>query len=93
MKAWGRCTGVSVLGSKCLDPGSVPRVAMLDKSFILATSAIHLIAMVPACLLGLIQAKVMLNSLIHPYIYYESHETCHSVTFHFMKKKILQTML
>ena len=36
-------------------------VAMFNKSFILATSAIRLIAMVPACLLGLTQAKV-----IHP---------------------------
>ena len=38
-------------------------------SFILATSAIHLITVVPACLLGLTQAKVALNSLIHPSIH------------------------
>ena len=35
------------------------------RSFILTTSAIHLTTMVPACLLGLTQAKVLLNSLIH----------------------------
>ena len=39
---------------------------LLDGSFILATSALHLITVVPACLLGLTLAKVMLNSLIHP---------------------------
>ena len=38
---------------------------MLDGSFILATSVIHLITVVPACLLGFTKAKVMLNSLIH----------------------------
>ena len=48
------------------DPGSILGAAMLDGSFILATSAIHLITVVPACLLGLTQAKVALNSLIHP---------------------------
>ena len=32
---------------------------------ILATNAIRLIAMVPACLLGLTLAKLKLNSLIH----------------------------
>ena len=36
---------------------------MMDGSFILATSAIHLITMVPACLLGLTKAKVMLKTL------------------------------
>ena len=36
-----------------LDPGSVPAAAMLDGSFILATSAIHLITVISACLLGL----------------------------------------
>ena len=35
------------------DLGSIPGAAMLDGSFILATSAIHLITVVPACLLGL----------------------------------------
>ena len=35
------------------DPGSIPGAAMLDGSFIMATSAIHLITVVPACLLGL----------------------------------------
>ena len=40
---------------------------MLDGSFILATSAIHLITVVPACPLGLTLAKVTLSSLIiHP---------------------------
>ena len=42
--------------------------AMLDRSFVLATSAIHIITMVPACLSGLTEAKVTLNSLIHPSI-------------------------
>ena len=49
--------------------GSIPCAAMSERSFILATSAIHLITMVPACLLGLTKAKVMLSSLIHPSIY------------------------
>ena len=44
--------------------GSIPGAAMLDGSFILATSAIHLITVVSACLLGLTQAKVALNT--HP---------------------------
>ena len=39
---------------------------MLDRSFILATSAIRLITMVPACLLGLTQVKVTLKSCINP---------------------------
>ena len=39
---------------------------MLDGSFILATSAIRLITVVPASLLGLTKAKMTLNSLIHP---------------------------
>ena len=39
---------------------------MLDGSFILATSAIRLITVVPARLLGLTLAKVTLKSLIHP---------------------------
>ena len=51
-----------------LDLGSIPGAAMLDRSFILATSAIHLIIVVPACLLGLIYVKVTSNSLIHPAI-------------------------
>ena len=43
---------------------------MLAKSFILALSAIHLITMVIAYLVGLTKTKVMLNSLIHsvPYV-------------------------
>ena len=39
---------------------------MLDGSFILATSAIHLITVVSACLLGLTKVKVTLNTFIHP---------------------------
>ena len=46
----------------------LPGASTLDGSFILATSAIHLITMVPACLFGLTKAKVVLDSLIHPYI-------------------------
>ena len=45
---------------------------MLDGSFILATSAIRLITVVPARLLGLTLAKVTLNSLIHPSIHLTS---------------------
>ena len=43
---------------------------ILDESFLLVTSAIHLITMVPTCPLGLAQAKVRLNSLIRPYSLY-----------------------
>ena len=56
------------------DRGSIPGAALLDRSFILATSAIHLITMVPARLLGLTQAKVALNSSMHPSIC-PSHNT------------------
>ena len=38
---------------------------MLDGSFIVATSAIHLITIVPGCLLGLALAKCC-KTLIHP---------------------------
>ena len=38
---------------KLLDLGSIPGATMLDRSFILAAIAIHLITVVPACLLGL----------------------------------------
>ena len=51
--------------------------AMLDGSFFLATSAIHLITIVPACLLGLTEVEVALNSLIHPSI----HRWCVYITF------------
>ena len=49
-----------------LDLGSIPCAAILNGSFILATSAIHLITVVSGCLLDLTEAKVMLNFLIHP---------------------------
>ena len=52
-RAWGPNSEVSIVGSKPLDPGSIPSASMLDGSFILATSAIHLITVVPAYLLGL----------------------------------------
>ena len=39
---------------------------MLDGSFIRATSVIHLITVVPACLFGLILVKVMINCCFHP---------------------------
>ena len=55
---------VSILGSLTLDMGSIPSAAMLNGSFILATSAIHLITVVHVCLLGLTKVKTMLNSLI-----------------------------
>ena len=42
------------------------RGAMLDRSFIPAISAIHLITVVLACLSGLTLVKVMLNSFSHP---------------------------
>ena len=51
--AWDRGSVVSIL-----DPGSIHLAAMLDGSFILTTSAIYLISVVPACLLGLTLAKV-----------------------------------
>ena len=50
--AWGRSPEVSNSGSYPLDPRSILGPAMLDGSFILATSAIHLITMVLACLSG-----------------------------------------
>ena len=53
LSALGRGSVVSILGSEPLDPRSIPGAAMLDGSFILAASAIHLITVVPACLLGL----------------------------------------
>ena len=40
--------------------------AKLDGSFILAPSAIRLITVIPACLLGLTQVKVTLKSRIQP---------------------------
>ena len=40
-----------------------------NRSFILATSAIHLINVVPVCLLGFTQTKVMFDSPIHPSIH------------------------
>ena len=49
------------LTSWAQDRGSIPRATTIDRSFILATSAIHLIAMVPVCLLGLTYAKVTLS--------------------------------
>ena len=52
-RAWGRVSVVGILDSKPLEPGSIPGAAKLDGSFILATSAIHLITVVLACLLGL----------------------------------------
>ena len=42
-QAWCCSLEVSVLSSESLDPGSVPSVAMLDVSFTLAPSAIHVI--------------------------------------------------
>ena len=45
----------------------IPHMEMLNGSFILATSALHLITVVSACPLGLTQAKVILTlSSIHP---------------------------
>ena len=41
---------------------------MLDKSVILATSAIHIITVVPVSLLGLTYSKVTLNSIIHLFL-------------------------
>ena len=41
----------------------IPGATMLDESFILATSAVYLITVVPACLLGITWAKVTLNCL------------------------------
>ena len=48
--AYGICI---MLRQETLDSGSIPGAAMLDGSFILATSAVRLITVVPACLLGL----------------------------------------
>ena len=44
---------VNFLSSQPLDTGSIPNAAMSDRSFIVATGDIHLIAVVPACLSGL----------------------------------------
>ena len=49
---WGRSSVVSTWAPN-LWTGLIPVASMLDGSFILAISAIHLIIMVPACLLGL----------------------------------------
>ena len=49
---------------------------LLERSLILTISAIHLIAVVPACLLGLALAKVTLNSLIHPSIHARAGNEC-----------------
>ena len=65
---------VGSLGSQPLNPASIPGAAVLEKSFILATSAIHLISVVPACLLGLTQVNVMLDSLIHPFIHLSTQD-------------------
>ena len=65
LTAWGLSSEVSGLSSKPQDPGSIPGAAILNRSFILATSATNLITVVPACLLGLTLVKVTLNSLIH----------------------------
>ena len=63
---WKPTEDTNHLTQKPLDPGSTPGAAMLDGSFILATSAVHIITMkVPTGLLGLTQVKVILNSLIH----------------------------
>ena len=53
---------------------------MLDGSFILATSAIHLITVVLSDLLGLTQVKVTLNSLILPSEYkkWEGEFVCYN---------------
>ena len=56
---------VSVLGSQPLELGLIFFAATLEGSFLLATRAIHLISMVPACLFALIKAKVILNSPFH----------------------------
>ena len=52
LRACGRGSEVNVLSSKPLGPGSINSAAILD-IFILTTSAIHLITVVPACLSGL----------------------------------------
>ena len=54
---------------------SIPSAAMLEGSFILATSAIHLITVVPVCLLGLTQVKVTLNTLTSTHLIFFDQES------------------
>ena len=61
-RALGCCSVVSILGSKPLDPYSIPGATMFDVRFILAASAFHLITLVPVCLIGLAKAKVTLST-------------------------------
>ena len=49
--------GAVAQGLLTAGPGSMPGAAMLDGSFILGTSAIHLITVVSASLLGLPRLK------------------------------------
>ena len=44
---------IAVMSSSSMDLGSIPGAAMLEEGFFLATSALHLITVVPACLFGL----------------------------------------
>ena len=63
-----------------VDPGSIPGATMLDGSFILATSTIHLITKVPACLLGLTSRQKWRKTLssVHPK---RTVENCHIIVF------------
>ena len=64
-EAWGCSSEVSVLSSSPVDLGPIPCAAILERTFILATSAIRLISEVPVCLLGLTQANSHIPTVIY----------------------------
>ena len=71
-----------------MDPGSIPSAVKLDGSFIQGTSAIHLITMVPACLVGVTWSKVTFNSLSHPSTQVKTFMVRHTTTSYGKRQKI-----